>query len=211
MDEKWSSGLVAVSRPTFVVNGSSNAKLVSQLQYMSTLETQDLLRCEVTFSNWENGGTGYLYSDNSIFDLNRQLQIRVGNPAIFSGRITGITSRHPRDTAPSITITAEAPLRITGSKRRISKSWKIVYGQSLREITIDHIFSKISGQAAAEFNGFLRVGDSIIICGVGSRFDGNYAVSEVRHLFDLQSGLRTEFRVESDELPGKGQSLKIEN
>ncbi|MEN6620976.1 MAG: hypothetical protein ABFD50_05470 [Smithella sp.] len=200
MDEKWSSDPHA-ARFAFEINGSINDQLTYQLQSMSTLETGDLLKCEVTFNNWGqvDSGVGYLYSESTIFDFNKQLQIKIGNSTVFSGPITGITFVHTHDNAPSITITAKTPIQTTGFKQRNSKSW-IISCLSLRDITVEYTPGKFSGQASAEVNGFLHVGDSITINEPGSRFFGKYSVTEVKHLFDIQMGLRTEFRIERDEL-----------
>jgi len=59
----------------------------------------------------------------------------------------------------------------------------------------------VTGQGLAEGDGRVRVGTHLRLQGLGDLFDGRYYVIEVRHTYDLVSGLRTQFRVER---PGLG-------
>lgn len=54
----------------------------------------------------------------------------------------------------------------------------------------------LRGTAVAEGDGRIHVGGSVTFRGVGELFDGAYTVTAVRHLFDLDMGLTTEFSVE---------------
>lgn len=54
----------------------------------------------------------------------------------------------------------------------------------------------LSGEAVAEGNGRLRVGNTATFRGVGPLFDGSYTITAVRHIFDLERGYQTEFSVE---------------
>jgi phage protein D len=60
----------------------------------------------------------------------------------------------------------------------------------------------VVGHGIAEPNSHLRVGCSVDLQQLGPLFSGKYYVVEVRHLFDGNEGLRTEFTVER---PGLGQ------
>ncbi|HYE14896.1 MAG TPA: contractile injection system protein, VgrG/Pvc8 family [Pyrinomonadaceae bacterium] len=57
------------------------------------------------------------------------------------------------------------------------------------------------GRGTAETSADLRVGCFLDLQGLGDLFSGKYHVTEVRHMFDLSNGLRTEFRAER---PGIG-------
>jgi phage protein D len=61
----------------------------------------------------------------------------------------------------------------------------------------------VTGSGTAEPNGDLRVGVATELDGLGPLFSGKYYVSEVRHVFDGTTGLRTEF---SAERPGIGRA-----
>jgi uncharacterized protein len=54
----------------------------------------------------------------------------------------------------------------------------------------------VSGEAVAEGDGRIRVGSAVAFRGTGPLFDGTYTVTAVRHVFDLERGLATEFAVE---------------
>jgi hypothetical protein len=60
----------------------------------------------------------------------------------------------------------------------------------------------IVGRGVADTDGKLRVGNAVDLQGLGPLFSGKYYLSEVRHLFDLARGLRTEFVAER---PGLGK------
>jgi uncharacterized protein len=61
----------------------------------------------------------------------------------------------------------------------------------------------VVGHGLAETESQLRVGAQVNIKNVGPLFSGNYYLTEVRHLFNLDLGLRTEFVAER---PGLGQA-----
>jgi uncharacterized protein len=54
----------------------------------------------------------------------------------------------------------------------------------------------VVGAGVAETNPQLRVGASVRLSGLGALFNGRYYLTEVRHLFDGQQGIRTEFTAE---------------
>jgi phage protein D len=62
--------------------------------------------------------------------------------------------------------------------------------------------SFVSARGVAQTDPGLRVGANVTLAGVGPLFEGKYYVTEVTHLFDGESGLRTEFCAER---PGLGR------
>lgn len=54
----------------------------------------------------------------------------------------------------------------------------------------------VTGIGEAEGDGRLRVGNQVTLAGLGPLFDGSYSLVETTHLFDLENGFRTRFRVE---------------
>jgi phage protein D len=61
----------------------------------------------------------------------------------------------------------------------------------------------VVGHGSAETDAKLRVGAQVDIKNVGPLFNGKYYLTEVRHLFDMARGLRTEFTAER---PGLGRA-----
>jgi phage protein D len=60
----------------------------------------------------------------------------------------------------------------------------------------------VSGHGVAETSTGLRVGAAVTLRRLGPLFDGEYRLTEVRHVFDGAGGLRTEFAAER---PGVGR------
>jgi phage protein D len=60
----------------------------------------------------------------------------------------------------------------------------------------------VVGRGVAETNGKLRVGAFVDLKELGQLFNGKYYLAEVRHVFDLAKGMRTEF---VGERPGLGK------
>lgn len=60
----------------------------------------------------------------------------------------------------------------------------------------------VTGRGVAETDARIRVGNKAQIAALGPLFSGAYYLTEVRHLFDLSKGIRTEFTAER---PGIGQ------
>jgi phage protein D len=58
----------------------------------------------------------------------------------------------------------------------------------------------VVGSGVAETRPGLRVGASVRLSGLGSLFNGRYYLTEVRHLFDGEQGIRTEFTAERPSL-----------
>ncbi len=60
----------------------------------------------------------------------------------------------------------------------------------------------VTGRGTADVEIGLRVGRTVELSGLGPLFNGAYYVSEVRHLFDVAAGIRSEFTAER---PGLGR------
>lgn len=54
----------------------------------------------------------------------------------------------------------------------------------------------VTGRALASGDGRIRAGTHVILRGIGELFEGEYYVSEVRHLFDGTGGYKCDFSVE---------------
>ncbi len=54
----------------------------------------------------------------------------------------------------------------------------------------------VTGRGITQPPPVLHAGDTANLSGLGSIFSGDYYVTEVRHVFDLENGMRTEFSVE---------------
>lgn len=192
MSDTWSS-LLAASRPEIAVAGAASPAIQIVLQSLVIRERADgATSCEITLNNWSASG-GYLFADSAVFDLGHQLRVTLGNATLFSGAINRLGAGY-RETGHTLTVVAETK-PVTRLRRRVAKSWSLTLGRSLREAALDLAGGAMAGAAVAEVNGSLHVGDAVTLQAVLPRFAGTYTVTEVRHLFDLQAGLRTGFSV----------------
>ncbi|BDV44558.1 hypothetical protein GURASL_34810 [Geotalea uraniireducens] len=193
MSDTWSS-LLAASRPEIAVAGAASPAIQIDLQSLVIRERADgATSCEITLNNWSASG-GYLFADSAVFDLGHQLRVTLGTATLFSGAINRLGAGYRETGGHTLTVVAETK-PVTRIRRRVAKSWSITLGQALREAALDRAGGTMAGAAVAEVNGSLHVGDAVTLQAVLPRFAGTYTVTEVRHLFDLQAGLRTGFSV----------------
>lgn len=76
-------------------------------------------------------------------------------------------------------------------------------GQTLAEAHLRRLARRfVTGRGMADGDVRLRVGAKLTLNGLGPLFEGAYYVSEVRHLFDVRDGFRTQFCVERAGLGG---------
>jgi phage protein D len=343
-----------IARPTIVIASETRPALADGLLGLLIAEdTTGLARCETQFGNWGAAGTraDFLHFDRRVLEFGKELAIKIGNDALFSGRITALEGRFPQARPPEIVALAEdrfqdlrkarrtrsfadvsdadvfrkiaqdhgltadiavdgprhrllaqvnqsdlaflreraraidaelwvegSTLHATAHTRRRSEPLDLAYGATLREFTVladlaeqyttvavsgwdvaakrevkheageDAIRSELEGETSgpsilqsafgkrvqslahtvpldaqaarfeaetfyrlsarrfvvgsgvAETNAKLRVGASVRLSGLGPLFNGRYYLTEVRHLFDGEQGIRTEFTAERPSL-----------
>ena len=75
--------------------------------------------------------------------------------------------------------------------------------QALAEAAFDHRARRfLRANGITEGNPSLRVGATVSLSGLGSRYDNDYYVVSTRHCYDLREGYRTEFAAECAYLAG---------
>src|SRR5207248_2859201 len=84
-----------------------------------------LYRCEAHFGNWgpTNGDPGFLYFDRRMLEFGKALQVKLGDDAIFDGRVMAIEASFPEGQPPQIGALAEdrfQDLRMTRRTRTFS-------------------------------------------------------------------------------------------
>src|SRR5689334_2230002 len=93
------------ARPTINVAGKDEDKLQSGLLDLLIVETTaGLSRCEARFGNWGKVGDGmdFLYLDRQKLDFGKALKIKIGDEAIFEGKITALEAHYLEGAAPEI-------------------------------------------------------------------------------------------------------------
>jgi phage protein D len=99
------------SRPTIRLAGADSDSLTGGLLRARVCEdVHGLSSCELEAGNWGPAGgdePGFLFFDRDVLDFGREIELRVGDGALFSGRITAIEARFPAGAAPTVVVLAE--------------------------------------------------------------------------------------------------------
>ena len=132
---------VLSARPSILIGGQDKPELAAGLLSLAVSEDVcGLYRCEATFGNWgtSNGAPGYLYFDRSLLDFGKQLQVKVGDVALFDGRIMALEAQYPEGQPPRITVLAEDRLQDLRMTRRTRSFNDQSDADVAQKITNDH-------------------------------------------------------------------------
>lgn len=131
---------IKTSRPTILIGGQEDSSLVGGLNYLLIAEKTDgLYRCEVKFGNWgpKDGSTDFLYFDRQVLDFGKDLQIKLANDVLFSGKITALEANFPEGQSAEITALAEDVLQNLRMTRRT---------RTFNDLSDEDIFKKIAAE-----------------------------------------------------------------
>ena len=137
------SGFVAAA-PMVAVGGVDRPELASQMLSLSVTEdTLGLYRCEAEFGNWgpANGSVGFLYLDRALLDFGKAFKVRLGNVALFDGRIMGIQASYPEGEPPRVVVLADDRLQDLRMTRRTRTFADMSDADAMRAIASDHSLS----------------------------------------------------------------------
>ena len=131
------------TRPAFFVKGAAVPALGKDLIRLEIHDSVDgMCRAEASFGNWgPNGSTvGFLhFGTDSPLDLGVALEIRLGDTAVFSGKITAIEAEFPAGTsAPCLTVLAEDRLQDLRLTRRTRAFERQTDQQIFERVCSDH-------------------------------------------------------------------------
>ena len=131
------------TRPAFFVKGAAVPALGKDLVRLEIHDSVDgMCRAEASFGNWgPNGSTvGFLhFGTDSPLDLGVALEIRLGDTAVFSGKITAIEAEFPAGTsAPCLTVLAEDRLQDLRLTRRTRAFERQTDQQIFERVCSDH-------------------------------------------------------------------------
>jgi uncharacterized protein len=134
----------------------------------------------VTVSGWDVAGKQAVKESAAGSAVQAELQGGEGGDAILRSAFAARTQ----------TVAHTAPIASSEARARA----EAMYRRRARGF--------VRGRGLAEANASLRVGTTVKLSGLGPLFDGEYYVTEVRHVFDPVLGSRTEFGAER---PGLGR------
>jgi uncharacterized protein len=121
------------ARPLLTIAGQDKPALAEGLLELEIVEhIEGLYRLEALFGNWgpKGGKVDFLYFDRSLLEFGKEIQVKLGDSAIFQGRITALEGRFPTGAAPQLAILAEDSLQQLRLTRR-SRSFENISDQDL--------------------------------------------------------------------------------
>jgi phage protein D len=127
------------SRPTFAVDGTDSSTLTGGLLRLRVRsDVHGLSNCEAEFGNWGPKGdaSDFLFFDRSLLDFGKELKIKVGTTALFTGKITGLEARYPQGNSPSLVVLAEDRFQDLRMTRRT---------RTFADVSDSDVFSQIAG------------------------------------------------------------------
>jgi phage protein D len=129
------------TRPVINIGGQEDTSLSAGVLSMMIVEnTNGLYRAEVLFGNWGemNGSLGFLYFDRSTLDFGKAFQIKIGDDAIFDGRIMALEAQFGADSAPQINVLAEDRFQDLRMTRRTRTFADVSDADVINQLANDH-------------------------------------------------------------------------
>jgi len=132
---------VKAARPTIAVVGQADASLAAGLLSLTIVENSaGLYRCEAQFGNWgsTNNTVGFLYFDRQTLDFGKAFAVKLGQDAIFDGRIVGLEAIYPEGHPPRLTVLAEDRFQDLRMTRRTRTFDNVSDADLVNHIASDH-------------------------------------------------------------------------
>jgi len=169
MDGDSARALFIATRPRFEVDGERRPRLEADLLCLECCEDEDgMSRLKAVFLNWdrrtESEGPGFVYFDDDILRLGREIVVRAGKgdteDVIFRGVVMAIEGDFPELRPPEVTVFAEDRLQQLRMRSRTRFFERTSDAEIAGSIAGDH---GLAGDALAEgpsHEEFLQVNES---------------------------------------------------
>jgi len=138
------SGIVAAEASLFV-GGEAQPQLAAALSSLVVLETTEgLYRCEASFGNWDDRGSGvdYRYFDRKLLDFGKDIVIKLGagdgEAEVFQGKISAIEGQFRKGEPAQVGILAEDVAQNLRQTRRTRTFEEISDADVFEQIARDH-------------------------------------------------------------------------
>ena len=101
-------------------------------------DVNGLSNCEAEFGNWGPRGdaSDFLFFDRSLLDFGKELKVKIGTTALFTGKITALEARFPQGNSPSLVVLAEDRFQDLRMTRRT---------RTFADLSDADVFSRIAG------------------------------------------------------------------
>jgi phage protein D len=128
------------ARPELEIDGRASATLGSGLLDMQITDTADgMARCELSFGNWGSPDAGgFQHFGRDLLDFGKAVKVKLGNEALFEGRISAITARFPEGGPPQVGVCCEDRLQDLRMTRRTRTFADAGLADVLQRIASDH-------------------------------------------------------------------------
>lgn len=129
------------SRPAIFIGGREEPELSGGLLNLLIVETgSGLYRCEARFGNWGNKGNriDFLYFDRDRLDFGKELQVKLGDDVLFTGRITALEASFPEAQPPQLSVLAEDRFQDLRMTRRTRSFFTVSDAAIFNQIANDH-------------------------------------------------------------------------
>ena len=132
---------LAPARPQIQLDGRDASSLTEGLVRLRVHEDQTgLFSCEATFGNWgpAGGGVGFLYFGRDQLEFGKSFAVKLGDTALFTGRISALEGTFPDGRAPEVTVLAEDRFQDLRMTRRTRSFAQVSDAQVMQQIASDH-------------------------------------------------------------------------
>jgi len=130
-----------IARPSILVDGRESVRLAQGLNQLAISESLDgLFSLEATFGNWgpRNNSIDFLYFDRATLEFGKNIEIKLADNSLFTGRISAIGATFPEGKPPEITVLAEDRLQDLRMTRRSRTFVDVTDADVFRRVASDH-------------------------------------------------------------------------
>jgi Bacteriophage probable baseplate hub protein len=134
------SSPVRSARPSIEVDGKANATLTSAMLGLLIVDSAEgLARCELTVGNWGGAeSAGFQYFKRDVLDFGKSLKVKLGDAALFEGRISAISGIYPEGGPPQVMVCAEDRLQDLRMTRRTRSFDDASLADVVQRVASDH-------------------------------------------------------------------------
>jgi phage protein D len=129
------------AHPTVSIGGRDEPDLSAQLLDLNVREdTLGLYGCEAEFGNWGtvSGRLGFRYFDRALLDFGKAFKVKLGDTALFEGKVMGLQAAFPEGAPPRILVFADDRLQDLRMTRRTRTFADASDADVVRTIASDH-------------------------------------------------------------------------
>ncbi|MDT7951094.1 MAG: contractile injection system protein, VgrG/Pvc8 family [Acetobacteraceae bacterium] len=126
------------ARPTVEIDGQRIDRLESALLALDVADSvEGMAHAELTFGNWGGDTPGFQFFDRRTLEFGKPITLKLGDDALFVGRIGALCADYPDGGPPTVTVLAEDRLQDLRMTRR---------SRSFEQATLADVAQRIAGE-----------------------------------------------------------------